>query len=1225
MDNEYPRYMDRASERSMSNLGKMLSKQNATLAKVGHPIRLMKRKIGRWKSAPAAAKITIEKAAASPKVSVVVPTYNVEQYVEAAITSIMNQSLAALEIIVIDDGSSDNTLNIVKRLAIKDSRIVVKSIQNSGNGRARNIGVQMATAKYLVFADSDDVVPKDAYKKMYECMLETGSDFVCGAYERLEGKRKYVPRASERANPSTMHAIHLEDHPAAMDNPFLWSKMFVTEFWRTVVGEIPEQTNYEDQLPTAKAYARSNSFDVLPDIVYTWRLRPGGSLTQNKHSLEDLQQRVNVVESVRDQYSICSHEVYQRWLAKLLKDDYYYFALRAHRATDQFMNLLSSEYSRYFEELSEIGRSQLPYKYLKIAEALTGGQDVRSRLEDTLWTFRSYGDHPYRITRELGVCRMDGPAEHKRISASAVAELPINELDLSPRPTVVDCTEGPRGELLVDVYHGIPGVDPALIQVESICAVEELGATYELPYKKVNNPNVVLSSSDSFVDHSDSCIRLTLDPSYVNASTSTGWLTLSLSLSIDGAPGVSAPVRVNSSTVSAFSSMSENFSRSICGRRNGLFVWRVEHANAVVDDVTHVDENTVDIMVRHQPSIFESVKVFAEKNSHGLQIDSEYSPVDEFRSKIRVHVQSTKKNTPLTARSLFGLSLVRSDGSSTRLAMSNSSMSSQHWPLERIWLVTSGWGYCSVAHQRWRASITHIEESSDGSKVRIEGVADVNELATPELVLVNANNEVCSRGLAFRDSVSSRWSVELPLGGFGSASSDLRNGRYLLRWRCTWHKSVREYYYVEYNLENFGTSRPSLMTERFAADFVKTSTGFTSLYLRSPLEIDERGRYNQKRLQDFYFGTHRPPINGKDLFFECFDGKSFGDNVAPLLEELSGAASGLRVFVGVANHLDGLPENVEPVVRYSNSWYRALSTSRVVVTNNNFPHFFRKSRDQKFLQLWHGTPLKKLLFDMNRESIDPDYMHLMNEQVPSWDVLVAQNDYSADVFRTCFGYGGRIEVTGYPRNDALFEDCDSRVRVRQALGIEDDRVVILYMPTWRESLRGSDGRVRPVNFVDWRIVLSSLSKSTRDLKFAVLERSHHVAATSRDTTRSSVIDVTDYPSVTDLYLAADILVTDYSSAMFDFALTGKPIMIFAPDYEEYCHAERGTYFELEDGAPGPVVRDVYGLIDRLASWDSLEASSDSAAYSHFTTRFSDVDDGLASKRVASLVYDLLDG
>ena len=363
-----------------------------------------------------------------------------------------------------------------------------------------------------------------------------------------------------------------------------------------------------------------------------------------------------------------------------------------------------------------------------------------------------------------------------------------------------------------------------------------------------------------------------------------------------------------------------------------------------------------------------------------------------------------------------------------------------------------------------------------------------------------------------------------------------------------------------------GAGRPA----RRARILTRTD-GSVAVAVIPPLTPGERSRRGHRLLIEREAGPLRPGV-----FLESFGGRSAGDNPAAICEDLAAHGVGAPLWWSVVDGTVRVPVGARPVVVGSPQWVEALRTSRVIVTNDHLPSWFSKREGQYLLQTWHGTPIKKLLHDAPR-AVTLRYRRLMDRQVPQWDLLLAQSPQAGRRLQQALGYRGPVRVGEYPRNVRLLGGAHVRRRVRHELGIAPGQPVILYAPTWRESLRPSTGAAGcaaahgpgPVGALDGPRLAELLDA-------VVLMRSHHM---NRAGCVPGMIDVSGYPSVEELMLAADILVSDYSSIFFDFALTGKPAVVYAPDLASYRDVERGLYGDWPLGSGLPVAADH----DELAS------------------------------------------
>ncbi|PCE14974.1 glycosyl/glycerophosphate transferase [Microbacterium sp. SZ1] len=340
------------------------------------------------------------------------------------------------------------------------------------------------------------------------------------------------------------------------------------------------------------------------------------------------------------------------------------------------------------------------------------------------------------------------------------------------------------------------------------------------------------------------------------------------------------------------------------------------------------------------------------------------------------------------------------------------------------------------------------------------------------------------------------------------------------------------------------------------------------------------------------------------VFFESFYGRSVGCNPRAIDRALAAQAPSVTRYWSVVDLSVAVPEGAIAVVEGSPEWWRARAAARLLVVNDWLRRRFARKPGQRVLQTWHGTPLKRLA--LHRPGFDPRRMAAVVKESRRWDVLLAQNTYAERVLRKAYAFFGRpIWVEGYPRNDALVSGDPAAIR--SALGIGEQEHVLLYAPTWR------DDRAEMVDFVDPELL-------ARQTDSVVLVRGHsRTIDTDRDRDGARVIDVTGYPETSQLLLAADALITDYSSVMFDYSVTGKPMFFLVPDLDHYRGQLRGFYFDLEARAPGPLVRTQEELVAALAD-DGVEAAY-ASRYAAWRAQFNSRDDGHAAERVVARILD----
>jgi len=380
----------------------------------------------------------------------------------------------------------------------------------------------------------------------------------------------------------------------------------------------------------------------------------------------------------------------------------------------------------------------------------------------------------------------------------------------------------------------------------------------------------------------------------------------------------------------------------------------------------------------------------------------------------------------------------------------------------------------------------------------------------------------------------------------------------------------------------------------------RIDAGGVKVVFAPPLTGEEDGAANQSRLEADYRSSKPAPLDA--VFFESFYGQNASCNPLALDRAIAAARPDIVRYWGVADASVAVPEGAIALVEGSEEWWRIRAGARLIVVNDWLRNRFRSRSHQTVLQTWHGTMLKKLALSRKRLGLRPILATLRERS--RWNILLAQNGYAKNIFRRAYAYFGPIWDEGYPRDDVLI--TGDRAAVRSRLGIPDSAHVLLYAPTWR------DDRPDHVDHLD----VSHFAEQLGD-GFVTLIRGHsRTLQPGTDVHGGGVIDVTSYPDVSDLFLAADALITDYSSVMFDFSVTGKPIYFFTPDLDRYREVLRGFYFDLLPVAPGPVVQEASELVELVRNPEAAQKEY-AAKYEAWRERFNPRDDGHAAARVVA--------
>ncbi|MFG3123193.1 CDP-glycerol glycerophosphotransferase family protein [Streptomyces sp. NPDC017615] len=363
----------------------------------------------------------------------------------------------------------------------------------------------------------------------------------------------------------------------------------------------------------------------------------------------------------------------------------------------------------------------------------------------------------------------------------------------------------------------------------------------------------------------------------------------------------------------------------------------------------------------------------------------------------------------------------------------------------------------------------------------------------------------------------------------------------------------------------------------------------------------------------------RRPVDENLAVYAAYWNRGVACNPAAIYEKAKELAPNVHgVWVIKKDAVDTVPAGVDYVVANSPRYWEVMARAKYLVNNVNFPNDIVKRPDQVHLQTHHGTPLKQMGIDQQKYPAAAKNMSFgkMLERADKWDLSLTSNRHSSEIWERVYPCAFEGVEYGYPRNDVYYRaTAEDVVRIRAELGIEPGKTAILYCPTVRDYQKGYVPRI-------------DLERFCRELgpDHVVLVRTHYFYGSDPRLEalqeRGLIKDVSKYPVVEDLCLAADALITDYSSIMFDYACLDRPIVTYADDWEVYSRA-RGVYFDILSGKPGETPGATATSEDELIEvFRSGEWKSDKAAElrSAFRERFVQFDDGNAAERVVRRLF-----
>ncbi|MFJ7492397.1 CDP-glycerol glycerophosphotransferase family protein [Streptomyces sp. NPDC097727] len=1184
-----------------------------------------------------------------PRLSVVVPVHNVELYLTDCLKSLAEQTMADLEVVMVDDGSTDNSAALAAEFAGQDGRFRLVSQENGGLGHARNTGVRNCDpgARHLAFVDSDDVLPPRAYELLVGALDGTGSDLASGNVLRLRasGKLQQSPNFRKPMATTRLRTHISRDWDLAADR-IACNKVFRRSFWDEHAFAFPVGALYEDIPVVLPAHFLARSVDVLKDAVYHWRDR-AGSITTRRAVVRGIQDRASHVLGVStflDEHRGAADK--RQYEAHVLANDLWYFMEALPDGDEEYRRAFLTYANEFTDQVDPAVLDELPLR-LRLMWHL-----VRERRTDELLALLAFDKAEPGAFAVRGVRRRSAsfPALVRPVPRSV---LRVTDRDLPLTARLRDA-HWRGGKLYLKGYAYIRNLPATPRGTEFRAGWLRAGRRHVLPLRlrTVTEPEATARSRQSLHDYDRSGFETVIDPARlrIDADGTLERLTWHLEIGIAG-HGMLRRSDLSTSEAAAPPPVHrpDGDHRIVPAFESGRLVLHAERIDARFE--THraggTDGGAGTVMIHGM------IRDRLGKGPLRLALTHRASGTS-FDCPVTVHEGAVPSaagwrrftaDVPLgafadarhgagdgaaPAQLPYSLHLVGPDGSRTPIDVPGPVLPGRY-PLGRdgdqrreLGLTTSSRGNLLISDRSVQPAVDLATWTEDG-QLLLEGTFPDDPERPVELVARHSGHgEEAVFPLTSSGAVGARRfraalrpdAVEGPGGKL-----PLGQGHWYLFLR---EKGARD------DVHDAPLRIPAAAHRTLPA--ARTLAGRKYLIERrfhdqllincaSVLTAAERGVRGKRLLREAYRGLRTAPLRDTVLY-SSFDGRQYSDSPRAIHEEVARRGAESEHLWVVRDQQARIPAGATAVEHGSAAWHEALARSRHIVTNTQLPEWFERREGQCVVQTWHGTPLKRIGLDLaGTAQANSAYIATIERRARQWSVLVSPNRFSTPVLRRSFGYRGEVLECGYPRNDLFHASDRTKVAaaVRERLGIPEGKRVVLYAPTWREDRSQGGGRYAFDLQLDLAVAERELGADT------VLLIRRHYLVTDRlpDSGSGFVRDVSRYGDVGELMLISDVLVTDYSSLMFDFAQTGRPMLFHTYDLAHYRDALRGFCFDFEARAPGPLIPGSAGLIEALR--DPERATRGHAqAYEAFQRDFCDLDDGHAAAGVVDRMLQSLD-
>ena len=1165
------------------------------------PITSALRQLQRSAKKPAAG----DQSALAPLLSVVVVASNAESYLRDCLDSLQSQSLKRIEVLVVDDGSIDGTVKVAHEVAAEDPRFRVLTRPRLGLGACRNAGAQLTRGRFLAFLNATDTVPRRAYADLVGSLRRTGSDFAAGSVRTVVRGRIRRPPWAMVTHDLDRPGQTLGEFPLALQDTSPTNRVFRRSFWNTDVGGFPHSADGESfAIVTATLQARKFDFLQTVSCIQHPRLVPG-TLLPAPTSASELQSRLNWHRTtwrlVRD---AVDPRISGHFLGRLIDGDLGDFAADAHRADDVYRARLQETAREWLAVSDDAVRPHIRVERKVGLWLVANGR--WTDLERLAHHLAIYGSTP---RTEVHDNRVYAVAEQ----LPGVTDVPLDYLELAESQTAFSgCIEHVAwngDHLEVHGWAFIRGLDLATHRPQLTARLTEPVTGFSHPCE-ITQLDKVAANQWSMLRYQDIApggFVVSIDTRRIDRTPGRWQLRLTVR-----AAGLERTGPIHAVAPGGL--------RRLMSARN---LRQADDQNRVVPKLD--SELGFGIHVRPERIQARSLTTdgagkvggalrLVDLRLGGLVSVTAVSPLGcaagDLSEPDADGLQQFELNLPVSASAAVDWEF--------RAVDVNHHEHRVCWPVEAECGRQVGGG---VGDASWRRSTTgYCNLTTDWAVAQAEHVTIWGEELSVDLRLT---------GLGISDCGSARLSGSLtdvpvrdvePVGAgvrlvfplraarWAGPELPLPSGDYRILLTSGQQVLCSEGLINLLPEEGSATHHGYRLGRSGPAELV--------ISLAAPLTDEERSRVAQNRLSAWYQESTFTP--SESVLFQSYRGEFATDSQLALHSQLRTQRPELELLWGVRDLSVAVPDGGRPLLIESREWYAALGSSRYLCQNIEFERYFRKRPYQRYLQTFHGYPFKSMGASLWRTQGRPESVITSEcaRRSDAWDAIVAPESSCVDLYRREYRFSGEALVTGYPRNDALLREDVAAVRARvlEQLGIGSDRIIVLYAPTWRDTVATSPWTAKLFDGLD----LEALAKQLGD-GYAVLLRGHNYnLREGLEPITGHVWDVSAYPEINDLMLAADVAVLDYSSIRFDWLVTGKPVLFFVPDLVDYL-SSRGVLFDYESTAPGPLLETTSEVAATLLDLGEVAAEY-AAARELFNKQFNRLHDGYATERVINAFF-----
>lgn len=1135
-------------------------------------------------------------------ISVIIPVYNVEEYIEDCLKSVADSiGDFSYEVLMIDDGSTDESARICLEFAESHPSFHYYHKENGGLGNTRNYGVSKATGKYITFLDSDDMVTPDMYWNMYQIAEQNHSEITSINVARFNSKSYWAESLFE------LLFNHLSDEPCTHISKDLnlvydtisCNKLILREFWMEHEFQFPENMVFEDIPVTFPMHYYAKNVSVIRKVGYLWRVRDGQtqSITQTNAKIKNLNDRLKALDMIcqfiHSHFTEKDEKIWNAFQLKVFKLDLLIYINQCGKLNaslaKQYMNKIVDFVQNHHMNTDLIKQLNV-ISQQKYNDLFAGDLE---HLKKTI-QYQRNGYNTADIIHEKDMYLIDTN------SIITIDEKGFQN-DLIDYPPKVFIDKINKSYNTIDIeahlfFKRLEVLSQDSQQVRCYLCNMITGKRVELKTETIINPeltknqgliyNIDLANYKTYnYDYASFRISLPLDSSVISEGFD-GMNYISVTYHNELVNGRTYLRGISQGDIQRFDKMNcidEGILFQISFDTLGTFFLERKTLNGYILNCEAYDNN----LVLHGSETKSSIYLLDSKNT---KMECEWHEGKWVIRKEQIKFNEHYRLVNCLDKPIIGCTqTVLLEGKDNILV------------------------YCCDD----KGLIQITKESVLGQIDSIRLSEEELELDIRILPLNNRNHNLCSYELFIDEDLTKTKNIlgkanlindntlHIVIPFNEDSTRNFYEGNRLLQLQSLDENGGKAIpIYLQQSLETFvdycDTLQIGLMSD---------SIGRAQLSFIQRWSLDERGGNNRAYVRRTLYSEYQnSPLEEKTILFESMWGGKYSCNPRYLYEYIDQNHPEYKCVWAFTDQRYPIKGNGLRVRRGSKEYYYYLATAKYLVNNVNYPTNYVKRKGQIYIETMHGTPFKSLGLDSKKDFPTKNSQWAYIRKNLLWDYLIAQGSFTKDNAFKWHRFFKTILETGYPRTDDLYRS-ENNIAIKEELGLPLDKKIILYAPTWRKN-----------NVFDLKLDIEKMRQRLSG-EYILLVKIHHLSAKQYDLVPDNqfVYDLTTFNPIEDLYKIADIMITDYSSVMFDYLPLNRPMIFYVYDYEDYTQRERGAYFDLAKDAPGAICYTNEEVIKSIETIDKVVQETQSRVNS-FKNKYITYENDRSAQKVFELVF-----